>query len=131
MVFKLLNHFYKQPTKKGLCLSEKNQCLPSSFEGWLWHVCCRDHLLSWPHPHDGPIITLGPTLESKAGKCTPGQSHLEVRRISHVKGNFLDYLQVKPSHPKEGFRKLILCVYKKKNNVVLDSNLYVKKNQWS
>lgn len=76
-----------QTFKKCFSLFGKNKCLPSSFEGWLWHICCRDHLLSWPHPHDRPIITLGPTLESEAGKCTPGQSHLEVRWRNNIKKN--------------------------------------------
>lgn len=45
--------------------------LPASFERRLGHVSSGNHLFSWSHPHDWPIVTLRTTVQLQTGHASP------------------------------------------------------------
>ena len=60
-----------------VCVCESR---PFSFEGGLWRVSHRDHLLPRPHPHDRPVVTLRRALQPQAGERSPWQCPLRGER---------------------------------------------------
>lgn len=50
--------------------------VPASFKGGLGDVGSRNHLFSRPDPQDGPIVTLGATVQFETGEASPGEGHL-------------------------------------------------------
>lgn len=49
---------------------------PFSFEGGLWYIGYRYHLLSWSHPHDGAVVALSGIHLIQTGEGPPGKREL-------------------------------------------------------
>lgn len=57
-------------------LSEGSWGVPASFKRGFGYVSGRNHLFSRSNPHDGPVVTLGATVQFQAGEASPGEGHL-------------------------------------------------------
>lgn len=50
--------------------------VPASFKRGFGYVSSRNHLFSRSNPHDGPVVTLGATVQFQTGEASPGEGHL-------------------------------------------------------